>query len=187
MGVQIALIWAMARNGVIGRDNALPWRLPADMAYFRRTTLGHPVIMGRRTFESLRAPLPRRLNIVVSRQPGFGPVAVATSSDVQVAQDFDAAVGLAETRARATGVDTVFVIGGAALYQAALPRASVLHVTQIDAEVAGDVCFPEVDWSRWRCVDSEPHPADAEHAWPFSISRWVRADGAGGSISRPAG
>ena len=177
MGVQIALIWAMARNGVIGRDNALPWRLPADMAYFRRTTLGHPVIMGRRTFESLRAPLPRRLNIVVSRRPGFGSVAAAAGSDVQVAQGFDAAVGLAETRARATSVDTVFVIGGAALYQAALPRASVLHVTQIDAEVSGDVCFPELDWSRWRCVDTERHPADAEHAWPFSISRWVRADG----------
>jgi len=187
MGVQLALIWAMARNGVIGRDNALPWRLPADMAYFRRTTVGHPVIMGRRTFESLPAPLPRRLNIVVSRQPAYQPAASANRAlsgpdrvdlpRVRVASDLDSALALADAHARESGADTVFVIGGAALYRAALPRASVLHVTRVEADVPGDVHFPEVDWSRWRCVETETHPSDAQHAWPFSISRWVRAAG----------
>lgn len=156
----------MDRGGVIGRDGALPWQLPADMAYFRKTTSNHPVIMGRCTFESLRSPLPRRTNIVVSRRLGAIP-------GVDIAPSLEAALALA---AAAEGSETTFVIGGAALYAAALPRADELHVTRIDADVEGDVVFPAVDWSGFRRVAAEPHPADDRHAFAFTIERWDRAE-----------
>ena len=164
--VRIALIWAMDRGGVIGRDGGLPWHLPADMAYFRRTTSGHPVIMGRRTFESLRAPLPRRTNIVVSRRPEY------EMPGVRAAGSLDAALALA---ALAEGSDTAFVIGGAELYAAALPRADELHVTRIHADVSGDVAFPSIDWSNFRCVSATPHTVDERNTLAFTIERWERA------------
>jgi dihydrofolate reductase len=156
----------MDRNGVIGREGALPWRLPNDMAYFRQTTTGHPVIMGRRTFESLPRPLPGRTNIVVSRRPGY------EAAGIVPAPTLDAALTHA---AAAEGGDTVFVIGGAEIYAAALPRADLLHVTRIDAEVAGDVVFPGVDWAAFRCLSVICHAADDRHAWPFRIECWERS------------
>lgn len=156
----------MDRSGVIGRDGALPWHLPADMAYFRKTTSDHPVIMGRRTFESLSSPLPRRTNIVVSRRPEYEMPGIRTASSL------DAALALA---AVAEGSDTAFVIGGAELYAAALPRADELHVTRIDADVGGDVVFPPLDWSDFRCVAATPHAVDERNALPFTIERWERA------------
>jgi len=156
----------MDRGGVIGRDGALPWHLPADMAYFRKTTSDHPVIMGRRTFESLRSPLPRRTNIVVSRRPEYEMPGVLTAATL------DEAFALA---AVAEGSEIAFVIGGAELYAAALPRADELHVTRIDADVSGDVVFPPIDWSNFLCVAATPHAVDERNALPFAIERWERA------------
>jgi dihydrofolate reductase len=169
MGLRIELIWAMTRNRVIGRDAGLPWRLPKDLRHFMRTTLGHPVIMGRKTFESMPGPLPRRTNIVISRNPDYAP------DDVIVVADLASALQIANDQARADGLETVFVVGGAEIYREALPVATHLHVTEIDAEINGDTFFPAIDWSEWRCVSREDHAVDADHAWPFSIARYERA------------
>jgi dihydrofolate reductase len=168
MSLRIALIWAMARNRVIGRDNDLPWHLPKDLKHFMRTTVGHPVIMGRRTFESMNAPLPRRTNIVVTRNPDYRPAGAL------VAADLDAALALAKADCAATGKDTIFIAGGAEIYRLGLAIATHLIVTEIDAEFDGDTFFPEYDPADWRCVEREDHPADAEHAWRFSIAVWER-------------
>jgi dihydrofolate reductase len=167
--MEVALIWAMTNNRVIGRDNGLPWRLPADMKFFMTTTQGHPVIMGRRTFESMDRPLPRRTNIVVTRNSEF------RAAGVRVVGDLPAALADAERQCRRDGVNEAFVIGGAELYRQAVEVASRLYVTRIDAEVDGDTFFPEIDWCRWRCVSSEAYPADDRHAYPFVIEVFERA------------
>lgn len=168
--MKLSLIWAMTRNRVIGRDNDLPWSLPADMKHFMTTTRGHPVIMGRRTFESMdRRPLPRRTNIVVTRTPGYdAPGAVVVDS-------LEAALAVARRQCAEDGVDEAFVTGGAGLYAEALPLADRLYVTVIDADLDGDTFFPELDWRRWREVDREVHPADERHAYSFSIATFERA------------
>ncbi|HEX7037377.1 MAG TPA: dihydrofolate reductase [Pseudomonadales bacterium] len=164
--MKVSLIWAMARNGVIGRGGGLPWRLPREMKHFMTTTRDHPVIMGRRTFESMDGkPLPRRHNIVVSRNRDYRAEGVVVVGDL--------AAALAE--AEATGADEAFVIGGAELYRSALERADRLYVTVIDAELEGDTVFPELDWSGWREVARVPHPADDENPYPFTIFRYERA------------
>lgn len=168
MAPRIALIWAQARNRVIGRDNDLPWHLPKDLKHFMRTTVGHPVIMGRRTFESMKAPLPRRTNIVITRNPDY------RAAGAIVAPDLDAALAIAAEECRHDGKDAIFVAGGAEIYRLGLDLATQLIVTAVDAEFAGDTFFPEVDWSAWRQVNREVHPADSEHAWPFSIEVWER-------------
>jgi dihydrofolate reductase len=167
--MQVSLIWAMAKNRVIGRDNGLPWRLPRDMKFFMTTTQGHPVIMGRRTFESMDRPLPRRTNIVVTRNPDY------RAEGVRIVGDLPAALAEAERQCAADGIDEAFVIGGAELYRLAVDVATRLYVTRIDAEVDGDTFFPEIDWSRWHCVRSEPHAADDQHAHPFVIEVFERA------------
>ncbi|MEZ5560074.1 MAG: dihydrofolate reductase [Pseudomonadales bacterium] len=154
----------MSRNRVIGRDNDLPWHLPKDMRFFMVTTRGHPVIMGRRTFESMSGPLPGRTNIVVTRNTRYHP------EGVLVAADLDAAIALAEAQCAADGIDEFFIAGGAELYRAGLERATRLYVTEVDADVAGDTFFPEFDRSVWATVRSEQHPADDRHAYPFRIS-----------------
>jgi dihydrofolate reductase len=169
MTLHIALIWAMARNRVIGRDNGLPWHLPKDLRYFMRTTVGHPVIMGRKTFESMNAPLPRRTNIVISRNPDYAP------GGARVAADLDAALAIATAVCRADGKDTIFIAGGAEIYRRGLEIATHLHVTEIDAEFDGDTFFPEVDWADWQLASRETHGVDADHAWPFTISVFERA------------
>ena len=140
----------MARNGVIGRDGDLPWRLPEDMAHFRRTTLGHAVIMGRKTWESLPKPLAGRHNIVVSRQADYA----APGADV--VGSLEAARALV-----APSDDLPFVIGGASLYAQALPNATVVHWTEVDAEPEGDTHFPAWDRRGWVEVDRRPGPGCA--------------------------
>lgn len=161
--MNLALITAMSRDRVIGRDNGLPWRLPKDMRHFMRTTLGKPVIMGRRTLESMPGPLPRRTNIVLTRQPGYA------AAGIEVAADFPEALDIAGRQCRQDGVDTAFVIGGAPVYAAGLPLANRLYVTWVEAEVEGDTWFPEVDWRRWQETASTPYPADADHDHAFRI------------------
>ncbi|MDD3354191.1 dihydrofolate reductase [Zoogloea sp.] len=146
----IALIAACARGGVIGLDNRLPWHLPEDMKFFRETTRGKPVIMGRKTWESLPGafrPLPGRRNIVVSRNAGYQ------------ADGATVAGGLSEALAAAGAADTVFVIGGAELYRQALPMADRLYLTEIDEDFAGDACFPEFATEHWREVQRTPQVA----------------------------
>jgi len=144
----LTLIVAKARNGVIGRDNALPWRLPEDLAHFKRTTMGAPVIMGRKTWDSIGRPLPGRRNIVVSRNPAL-----------QLA-GAEVAPSLEEAQRLCVGVEQVFLIGGAQLYAEALPSADRLVVTEIDAEVEGDAHFPPIDQSRWVETARESHHSE---------------------------
>ena len=140
--MHISLIWAMAENQVIGRANSLPWRLPDDMRHFMDTTMGKPVVMGRKTFVSMKAPLPGRTNIVLTRDTQY------QHPGVKVLHDLDAALDLAESQCLIDGQDEIMVIGGADIYALALPRATRLHVTHVHAQVQGDVFFPEVDWSQ---------------------------------------
>jgi dihydrofolate reductase len=153
----LSLIAAVARNRVIGRDGDLPWKLPLDMAHFKQTTTGKAVIMGRKTFESLGRALPRRENVVLSRDPGF------TAPDCTVVASVDEAIE------RTRGFDEVVVIGGSTIYAAFLPRVERLYMTWIDAEVSGDVRFPDFDLSEWREIERRDLPADDRHAHAFSI------------------
>jgi len=174
MTSRIGLIWAEAAGGVIGAAGGMPWHVPEDLAHFREVTLGHPVVMGRRTWESFPdrfRPLPGRRNIVVTRNAGYAP------AGAKVAADLEAALVIAAEQCRVDGKDRVFIAGGAGIYQLALEVATHLYMTEIDAEVEGDTFFPEVDWSSWRCVSREDFPADPQHAWPFSISVWERSSG----------
>jgi dihydrofolate reductase len=159
----LALIAAVADNGVIGVDNRLPWHLPEDLRHFKRLTLGKPVIMGRRTYESIGRPLPGRFNIVVSRQAGL------VIDGVEVVADLDAALALARDRAEAEHVDEIFVLGGAQLYALALPLAERLYLTEVHLAPAGDTLFP--DWSReeWLEVSRDRRPATAEFVHPFDF------------------
>ncbi|MBO9710780.1 MAG: dihydrofolate reductase [Caulobacter sp.] len=157
---------ARSLNGVIGRDNDLPWRLKSDLAIFKACTLGKPVIMGRKTWDSLpRKPLPGRMNLVLSRDGSFDPKgAVACESLLEALQ-------MAKEQAAEDGVDEVCVIGGRALFEAALPKARRLYLTEVQAQVEGDVTFPAFDESAWSEVRREEHPAgpDDDHAFVFRV------------------
>jgi dihydrofolate reductase len=162
MGPVVAVVAARAKNGVIGRDGALPWRLKSDMALFKASTLGKPVIMGRKTWDSLpKKPLPGRLNIVMSRDGTFAPQGAVAC------EHFEEALEMAREQAREDGVDEVCVIGGRALFDLALPRARRLYLTEVAAEPEGDVRFPEVDETVWREVRRDEHPAGGEDEFPF--------------------
>jgi dihydrofolate reductase len=148
----ITLVVAVADNGVIGRDGGLPWRLSSDLKTFRRLTMGKPLIIGRRTFQSLKKPLDGRDNIVVTRDASFRP------SGAIVAPSFPAALAQAERCARARDVDEVMVIGGADIFAEALPLAGRIYKTEVRASPEGDTQMPEVDWSRWREIWREALP-----------------------------
>ncbi|KRA71703.1 dihydrofolate reductase [Caulobacter sp. Root656] len=157
---------ARSLNGVIGRDNDLPWRLKSDLAIFKACTMGKPVIMGRKTWDSLpRKPLPGRMNIVLSRDGSFEP------PQAVVCESFLEAVQMAKEQADEDGVDEVCVIGGRALFETALPKARRLYLTEVQAEVEGDVSFPAFDEAAWTEVRREAHPAgpDDDHAFVFRV------------------
>jgi dihydrofolate reductase len=144
---RICLIAAVARNGVIGRDNKLPWHLPEDLKYFRAATWGKPIVMGRKTFESLGRPLPGRTNIVLSRQSGLQlPGALVVGSPQE-------ALRLAASQAALDGVDEIMVIGGDNLYGQLLGSADRLYLTRVELEPEGDAWFPAIDQALWRLVD----------------------------------
>ena len=154
---RIALIAALAENRVIGREGNLPWRIPADLKFFKATTSGKAVVMGRKTFASIGRPLPNRLNIVVTRDDGFRP------DGVSVAGSIAAALALAASSA---GEDEVMVIGGAEIYAAALPLARRLYLTEVHAAFDGDACFPALEPRQWaersreRRHQEQPMPLD---------------------------
>jgi dihydrofolate reductase len=166
--MDISLIWAMAENGVIGRGNSLPWRLPKDMQFFMTATMGKPVIMGRRTFESMKAPLPGRTNIVMTRGAGYD------REGVRVVANFAEALKVARAQCEVDGRDEIMVAGGAEIYRLALAVATRLYVTTVHAEIEGDTWFPEVDWSLFEEVRAESFPADERHSHPFTISVFNR-------------
>ena len=157
----VAIIAAVARNRVIGAGNALPWRLPEDLQRFRALTIGHAIIMGRKTWESLRRPLPGRQNIVVTRRAGL------------VLEGADVASSFADALARVRMPSPAFCIGGGELYTEALPVAATLYVTELDRDFAGDTLFPAFDRAQWREIEREPRVTADGLA--FAFVTYVRA------------
>lgn len=157
----LSLIWAMGHNQVIGIDNKMPWHLPAELTYFRKVTTGHPIIMGRRTFESIGRPLPGRTNIILTRDQSFtAEGTVVLHSLEQVLQQY--------------GDSGAFVIGGTQIYEQFLPVAERLYITMIDQEFEGDTFFPEIDWSEWRLVNEEPGVKDEKNPYSYSFKVFDR-------------
>jgi dihydrofolate reductase len=166
--MHISLIWAMAKNRVIGRDNALPWHLPKDLRHFMATTKGKPCIMGRKTFESMTAPLAGRTNIVLTNDRSWH------AEGIKIAYDFDEAIAMAQDQCKADGQDELMVVGGANIYAMALPRATRLYVTQVQLCPQGDVFFPPLGLELWTLVDRKEIHADERHKAAFTICRYER-------------
>jgi dihydrofolate reductase len=148
--MKISIIVARSTQGVIGRDNELPWRLPADLKHFKSTTLGHPIIMGRNTWESLGRPLPDRRNIVISRTPGF------SAEDAETFSSLEDALSACETS------DQIFIIGGAQVYEQAIEFADEMIITEVQIDVVGDAHFPEFEEEDWRVTNFEEHPPEPD-------------------------
>ncbi|HSC76591.1 MAG TPA: dihydrofolate reductase [Pseudomonadales bacterium] len=159
----IALIVARTRNGVIGRNNTMPWHLPEDLRYFKRVTLGKPIIMGRNTWESLGKPLPGRDNIVITRNKNF------CADGATVVNDLETALQLADSLADARGVEEVMIIGGAQIYKAALEHVQRAYITEIDADIDGDTFFPMLDAKTWKETSREHFPSCDKNPYPYSF------------------
>ncbi len=167
---QIALVVARGRNGVIGREGDLPWRLRSDLQRFKAVTMSKPCLMGRKTWESLPLkPLPGRLNLVLTRDESYETEGKAKGA--LVCATLDEAIEIARETAEEDGVDEICVIGGTALFAAALPRARRLYLTEVDAAPEGDATFPAFDEAAWMEVSSESHPAGDkdDHAFTFRV------------------
>jgi len=152
--MKCALIVAMAENQTIGIDNTLPWHLPNDLKYFKQVTMAKPIIMGRKTYESIGRPLPGRTNIVITRQSDYQAAGIVVVNSLQQALD------KAESISADAGHDEVMVIGGAEIYQQALLQADRLYITHVYADVKGDAFFPSVNWNDWQEAQREDHKAD---------------------------
>ena len=158
----LSMIVATALDRIIGKDNDMPWHLPADLQYFKKMTLGKPIIMGRKTFESIGRPLPGRKNIVISRDPNYQANGVNTVTTV------DDALALVKD------VEEIMVIGGGAIYKHCMPAATRLYITHINAEVAGDTQFPEYDLSEWNKVSSDVRLADENNKYDVDFCVYER-------------
>ncbi len=159
----ISLIAAMDKNRLIGRENGLPWYLPADFAHFKKVTMGKPVVMGRKTYESIGRPLPGRENIVISRS-GFSAEGITSVDSI------DAALN------KVAEYDEVMVIGGANLYQQMIGQAQMMYLTHVDAECDGDAWFPEINLDEWRITEDVFHPADEKNNFSFNMTTYQRVD-----------
>ncbi|TAK77054.1 MAG: dihydrofolate reductase [Gammaproteobacteria bacterium] len=154
----LSAIVAMGENRVIGKNNQLPWRLPADLRHFKAITTGHPIIMGRKTYESIGRPLPNRLNIIVTRNRAFeAPGCVVVTSMAEAVQQADG--------------EEAFIIGGAEVYQQAMPLVQRLYLTVVHHVFEGDAYFPALNMAEWREAAREKHEADEENAWACSFVR----------------
>jgi dihydrofolate reductase len=160
--VIVSLVLAMSENRVIGRDGGLPWHLPKDLQHFKKLTVDHTVIMGRKTFDEIKHPLANRRNVVVSRNPDFQP------RGATVVPSLDEALALGATERE------VFVIGGGEIFRLALPRADRLYLTVVHASVEGDTYFPSFDATAWALEEEERHEADEKHAYPFTFRTYSR-------------
>lgn len=163
----VSLIAAMDRNRGIGTGNQLPWRLPADLRRFRELTMGHHIIVGRKTYESIGRPLPGRQMIIVTREKGY------EAQDWFITHSVQEAINLARDR----GESEVFVCGGAEIYRQSLDFADRMYLTLVDAEVAADTFFPEFDRDRWIEQESFHHPADENNPYPFTFNLMLRKSG----------
>lgn len=161
-GPELIIIAALSRNGVIGRNNTLPWRLRADLQHFRATTMGHPILMGRKTWESLGRPLPGRRNLVLTRDPSFRAEGANCFSNLE-----DALASVADC-------DKVFVIGGAELYRQLLDQADRLMLTEVAADIEGDAHFPLVDWRMFEEVARQPGRADEHNQYEYAFVEYLR-------------
>lgn len=161
--VRVAIVAAVAENGVIGHAGGLPWHLSSDLKLFRRLTIGKPIIMGRRTYQAIGRPLDSRDNIVVTRNPGFD------APDILIAADVDAALTMAHELARRRGADEIAVIGGAQIYQAVLPVTDRIYLTRVDAAPEGDTFFPELVARDWHEVDRAVFQAGANDDHDFTF------------------
>ncbi len=157
-----SLIWAMDENRLIGNNNTLPWHLPADMQWFRQQTMGKPILMGRKTFESIGKPLPGRENIVLTRQPGL------------IIEGCRVVNSLAEAQAALPEAEEIMVIGGAEIYAQALPVADRLYYTQIHHAFEGDAWFPDLNMQQWRMIHEEIHTADEKNAYDHTFMIMTR-------------
>lgn len=158
----ISLVVAASTNNVIGSDGGLPWHLPDDLRHFKRLTTGNPIVMGRRTFESIGRPLPDRRNIVMTRDPDYVAPGCDVVSSVREALDL------------VEDADEVMIIGGGQVYRDFLPHADRIYLTRVQADVEGDTYFPDIDEAGWRLVSSEPHAADEKHAYAFDVMVFER-------------
>jgi dihydrofolate reductase len=178
--MDIAIIAAMGENRAIGKGGKIPWHLPADFKHFRELTMGHPVLMGRKTFESIGKPLPGRTNIVITRDLAY------SAEGISVAHSLDEALQIAESAAVSSalgsagisdaasdGTATVFVLGGAEIYGMALPKANVLYLTKVHGDFEADTFFPEIPGG-WKVVASEPHQKDEKNAYDFDFLTYRR-------------
>jgi dihydrofolate reductase len=161
----VSAIAAVSRNRVIGKNNDVPWYLPADLKFFKNTTLNHHVIMGRKTLESIVNPLPKRTNIILTRDPFF----VATNCIV--AHTIEEALEIAENN----GEPEVFVLGGGEIYKLSMPFLDKLYLTEVNVEIPdGDAHFPEVNWSEWKLVSEDPHEADEKNEFAYNFKIYER-------------
>ena len=158
----VSIIAAMDRNRLIGRNNQLPWHLPADLAHFKQVTMGKPIIMGRKTYDSIGRPLPGRTNIVLTRSADFRAKGVLTAHTLEQALDYVSEEG------------EVMIIGGSTIYELALPRADRLYLTYVEITCEGDAWFPEFDIERWRVVASEQHRADEKNSSDYRFVNYER-------------
>ncbi len=167
--MKLSLIVAMADNGVIGRNNKLPWHLPNDLQYFRAVTIGKPVVMGRKTFESIGRALPGRTNIVVTRNANY------TAEGIKVVGSLEEALTLAESIALLDGAEELMLIGGAELYAEALDRADCLYLTRVHSDIIeGDAFFPEIDWRLWQQRSASHFDADDSNPYRYSFCQYER-------------
>jgi len=168
--MRTALIVARARNGVIGRNGQLPWHLPGDLKYFKQATMGKPIIMGRKTWDSIGRPLPGRLNVVVTRDRSW-----PEPQGASVVYSLDDALTKARAHAELDGVDEVVVIGGAELYRLAMPEIDRMYITEVHAEVSGDTYFPDVELSDWQELGREDFTAADNNPYDYSFVVYQRA------------
>ena len=157
----VSIIVAVAQNGVIGDKNALLWHISEDMRFFKRTTSGHPVIMGRKTYDSLGRPLPNRTNVVISRTAEH-------IEGCQIARSLEEAIALFPAE------EEIFIIGGAQIYALALEVADRIYLTRVEHDYEGDTLFPKWDESKWQLVDSEAYPCGEKYPYPFAFERYER-------------
>ena len=158
----VSLLAAAGTNDVIGVANGLPWHLPADLRYLKKTTLGHPVLMGRKTYDSVGKPLPGRLNVVITRATDFAPegVVVVHSLDEALARNYDC--------------DEIFILGGAEIYRQSIDRADRIYLTRIETAPEGDAFFPKIDPSKWKLVSREEHEPDEKNKYRYAFEVWER-------------
>ncbi len=162
--MKISLVVAVSENNAIGKNNQLLWHLPNDLKFFKNTTWGMPVIMGRKTFESVSKILPGRFNIVITTQPNWSFDGVAVASSLQDALD----------KAAQTNCKEAFIIGGGEIYKQSMEIANTIFLTRVHTEIDGDTFFPEMDTAKWQLTTNEDFEMDGKHAYKYSFQKWEK-------------